>query len=360
MSDTSTTRMLDMYMEDASAPGFLSTFFRTPPKNFHRSEKVEIDVLRGEPRLAIPVPSVSSDPRRHESSKYVNKGFTPPVYDLQASLSAFSGLKRRPGRDPFEDPDFLADVAEEAMREARELEMMIRRSVEYQCARVFQAGAFTLVDETGATIYTIDFEAKTTHLATVGTTWALDGLTGAPLDDLAALAAVVRRDGKKNPDTLIFGTSAAQRFLANTQVRAQLDNRRMEIGLIQPAARAGATSMGFIWIGQYRFELWTYDDEYIDPVTGNSTPYIDTDNVVMLSSGGRLDLTFGELPMFAPPEARAAQILPPRMSSPALGLDLSTNAWVSPDGKHLHFSCGTRALAIPTAIDTFARLNVTT
>ena len=63
--------------------------------------------------------------------------------------------------------------------------------------------------------------------------------------------------------------------------------------------------------------------------------------------------------MFIPPEARVTQFLPPRMSMPDVGMDFTTNAWVTPDGKHLKLSAGTRPLTIPTAIDTYARLNVT-
>jgi hypothetical protein len=48
------------------------------------------------------------------------------------------------------------------------------------------------------------------------------------------------------------------------------------------------------------------------------------------------------------------------MSSSERGLDFTTNAWFTPDGRHLKVSAGTRPLTIPTAIDTFARLNVTT
>ena len=41
-------------------------------------------------------------------------------------------------------------------------------------------------------------------------------------------------------------------------------------------------------------------------------------------------------------------------------LDLTTNAWVTPNNKHVMVSAGTRPLTIPTAIDTFACLKMTT
>lgn len=361
MSDDTTVRMLSMYEDESLPTMFLASLCRTPPENFHDQEKVEIDVRRSEPRIAIPIPHISTGPRKFESTKYVNKSYEPPVYDMETSLSAYSGLKRRPGMDPFEDTQFLQSAIKEAYSNFRELEDIIRRAVELQIAQVLQTGATSLTDETGAVIFAADYSTKTTHKATVSTTWATDGSAGTPLADLASLAEVVRRDGKKEPNKLIFGTSALQRFLANADVKAQLDNRRMERGMIDPKAQGGgATRFGRVWVGDYDFELWTYRESYLDPQSGLHVPYIDTDNVIMMSDGGRIDLTFGSLPMFVPPEGRAARFLPPRISLPGRGFDLTTNAWVTPDGKHLMLSGGTRPLVIPTAIDTFASLNVTT
>ncbi len=361
MSDDTTIRLLKLYEDRALPTMFLSSLCQTPEENFHESEKVEIDVRRSEPRIAIPIPHISAGARKFESTKYVNKSYAPPVYDMETSLTAYSGLKRRPGQDPFQDPGFLRAVIQESFSNFRELEDLIRRAVELQVAQVLQTGAISLTDDAGAVMFECNFTPKTSHMHTVSTTWATDGSTGSPLADLAALAAIVRRDGKRNPNKLVFGTSAMQRFLANGDVKTQLDNRRMERGLIAPSnAGGGATRFGNVWVGEYDFELWTYNESYLDPQSGLHVPYIDTDNVIMLSDASRIDLTYGSLPMFVPPDARAAQFLPPRMSMPGRGFDLTTNAWVTPDGKHLNLSGGTRPLVIPTAIDTFARLNVTT
>jgi len=93
-------------------------------------------------------------------------------------------------------------------------------------------------------------------------------------------------------------------------------------------------------------------------VTGLHTDYVSTNNVLMLSDGARLDLSWGTLPMIVQPEQRVMPFLPPRMSDSSVGLDLTTNAYVTPNGKHLIVEAGTRPLTIPTAIDTFACLTV--
>lgn len=361
MSDESTKHLIEAYMEEAEAPLFLSGFFKSPPRNFHTSEKVEIDVMRDDEDVAVAITDLSTGARLNEASVYTNKGFTPPIFDEEGAISAYNQIKRQPGVDPFTQPDFMMNAWSQASLIFRKLERKIRRAVELMASQVLQTGELTLIDNAGASVYALDFQPKATHLATAGATWAADGSTGDPLADIDALSAVVRRDGKKVPNVLIFGTTAWTRFLQNAKVQVQMNFRRADLVSIVPARLGadGASYHGTISIGHYVYELWTYEGWYKHPQTGTLTSYVNPEYVIMLSSGGRLDLSFGSIPMIRPVEERALAFLPPRISSPTMGLDLTTNAYFSPDGKQLRVGCGTRPLTIPTAIDTFARLDIT-
>lgn len=360
MSDASTRRMIDMYMEEAEAPMFLSGFFATPPNNFHNSEKVEVDVQRDQEDIAIVIEDLSVGGRENENSRYTNKSLTPPIFKELGTVTAFDLIKRRAGQSDFADPNFAANATEQAFVIARKLERKIRRSIEMMASQVLQTGALTLIDSAGTALYNLDFLSKSTHKVTVSTTWATDGSTGSPLADLESLARVVRRDGHKNPTRLLFGSSAYQRLLANASVKARVDQLGIGIGAITPVARGqGATFQGWIWIGNYRFEMWTYDGYYKHPQTGVLTDYIGADNVIMMCDGARLDLSYGAIPTLLPPDPQVAAFLPPRMSSSELGLDLNMNAWVTENREHLKIQVGARPLTIPTAIDTFACLDVT-
>lgn len=359
MSDASTNQLIDMYLEEASAPMFLSGSFRSPPQNFHTTEEIEFDVQRDDEDVAVVIADLSTGPRNNESSTYTNKKFKPPIFDEQGHVSSYDMMQRQPGQSPFASPDYAANATRASFSIFRKLELKIRRAVELMASQVLQTGKLILINGAGTPLYELDFQAKATHMATVTTTWATTGATGAPLTDLAALAGLVRRNGKMEPKRLLFGDSAFQRFLANADVQKALDVRRMETAQIAPVARGqGATFQGWVWIGHYRFEIWTYDGFYKHPQTGVLTTYVDTHNVIMLSDG-RLDLTFGAIPIIVPPDQRVMPFLPPRISSAGGGLDLTTNAWVTADNKHVMVSAGTRPLTIPTAIDTFARLKVT-
>lgn len=359
MSDESTRKLIDMYLEEASSPMFLSGFFKSPPENFHTTEEIEFDVTRDDEHVAIVIQDLTVAPRHNEATQYTSKRLKPPIFDEAGHISAYDLMKRPAGQSPFASPDYAANALKQAYAIFRRLEAKIRRAVELMASQVLQTGVLTLTDAAGVAQYTLDFQPKATHIKTVTTTWAANGSTGAPLTDLGDLASVVRRDGKHEPKRLIFGDTAWPRFIANTAVQAALDVRRLEIGSVAPVSRGqGATFQGWCWIGHYKFELWTYDGFYKHPQTGTLTPYVHPEKVIMLSDG-RLDLTYGAIPILVPPDQRVMPFLPPRIAGVERGLDLTTNAWVTPDNKHVMVSAGTRPLTIPTAIDTFACLDIT-
>jgi hypothetical protein len=358
MSDKSTIQLIDMYLEEASAPMFLSGYFRSPPQNFHTTEDVELDIQRDDEQVAIVVKDLSLPPNHNENSLYTNKRFRPPIYDEEGAVTSFDMIQRQPGQNPFANPNYAANAVTQAFAIFRKLENKIRRAIELMASQVLQTGQLSLINQLGVAVYTIDFSPKATHFVTPVTPWAVDGSTGAPLTDIANLATVVRRDGKREPLRLIFGTSAFQRFLANADVQLRLESRRGVLAEVAPVARGqGATFQGWVWVGHYRMEMWTYDGFYRHPQSGAFTPFVADNNVLMLSDG-RLDLTYGAIPMIVSPDQRALPFLPPRISSAGGGLDLTTNAWVTPDGKRVMVSAGTRPLTIPTAIDTYGRLTV--
>lgn len=355
MSDASTAQMIAAYMEEATVPGFLTS--QATRNSFHNSEDVEIDIERDDDDVAVVVSDMTTGGRRNEYSLYTNKRFTPPVYKEEAALNGFDAIKRQAGENPFADVNYQAHMNAAAFKVFRRLERKIRRAVELQWAQVLQTGKLTLTDDGGTTLYELDFGLKSTHEVTVGATWS--GGAGTPLSDIADLAEVVRQDGKRSPDQLIFGKTAWDDFIQNTRVKDSLDNRRMEFGVIRPQAApdAGAAYNGRLTIGTYTFDLWVYDIQYKDPVTGNHLPYVTDDKVIMKSAQSRLDMSWGNVPMAVSPEQRVAPFLPGRMSDRGAMLDLVTNAYAAKDNTGVVIGAYARPLTIPTAIDTIACLD---
>ena len=115
MSDASTNRMLPLYVEEAPKQLFLSGNFKSPPVNYHLTEKVEIDIDRDNTDVAIVVQDVAADYRLNEYTKYVNKSFTPPIYKEMGAIHASDAFKRIEGRTPFDDPAYVADAMFKAL-----------------------------------------------------------------------------------------------------------------------------------------------------------------------------------------------------------------------------------------------------
>lgn len=358
MSDNVTKRMLAAYFEDVEPKGFLSSFFQSPARNFFDTEKVEIDIKRKGRSIAIPIKDLSVGARNVALDQFTNKEFTPPIYKESGSLNAFNMIKRQAGQIPFQDPDISANAIIEAFNVFRTLESRVRRATEVQASMVFASGVVTLIDNDGDTVYSIDYSPKATHFINApGGAW--DVATPDIIGDLDFLADLIRADGKSNPDTLIFGRTAYNLFIADTTIQAILDSRRMALGALgAPQDRAGGSFKGTLAVGAYQFNIWLYNDSYDLPSTGADTPFVATDHVLMLSSMARLDAVFGSIPQIVQPDSRVLPFLPRVLSSTGAGLALTTNVWATPDGETISVAAGTRPLMIPTAIDSFGRLDV--
>lgn len=352
MSDASTVRQIKAYFQEKEPTRFLASKFIVRPGNLHTTEDVEIDIVRSEEDVAIAIQDLSAGYHNNSNDIYTSKRFKPPIFKESGSLNGFDLIGRQPGQTPFDSPDFQANATVKAFDIFRKTERKIRRAIELQAAQVLQTGIVTLLNADGVALYTLDYKPKATHFPTAPTAW--DAVGGLPLRDLEALADIIRDDGLSEADELIFGTSAWNVFINHATVKALLDNRRINLGAVAPEDRGdGAKFQGTIWIGNYQFNMWTYNGRYKHPQTGVSTKFVDRKKVIMRSTSGRMDATFGAIPRIAPPESRVMPFLPTRISDAGGGIDLFANAWLTADGEQLFAGVGARPLMIPVAIDTY-------
>jgi len=352
-----TKRMLALYESMASPTRFLTGLFLTPPQNFYNSAEVEVDGVRFGEEISIVVQNLTVGGRENSADLYTNKRFKAPIHKEVGTLNSFDLINRMAGDDPFADINFQANATTKAFMIISKIEDKIRRSIEVQASQILQTAVLDLKDENGSTLYSLDFKGKATHFPDAATEW--DNASANPIADLESLADVIRKDGLQNPDQIIMGDRAFREFIDNDLVKERLDNRRIELGTIAPVAMRsdGGVYKGTVQVGNYNMDVWTYSGYYVDPQSGLSVPYISPRKVIMRASVGRLDATFGAIPRFVNPDTRVLPFLPPRLSSVSGGMDLFTNAWVTPDGEQLILSAGSRPLLIPTAIDTYGCLN---
>jgi len=353
MSDASTKKMISAYLKTGTPSMFLSSLFQSPAQNFHNSETIEIDIQRSGEDVAIVVQDLSTGYRMNSDDLFTNKEFTPPIFKEAGALNAFDMIKRMVGQNPFDDPAFQSNAIVKSFQQFRKLEAKIKRAMELQASQALQTGTITLIDQSGNALYTIDFKPKATHFPTVVTAWDQAGAT--PLADIEAVSEVIRDDGLEGPTQLLMGSTSFNAFIANDDVQKHYDNRRIDQGTISNTVISSDAGnfRGIVTVGNYQYDIWTYGGRYVKPDTGVTTQFLEPDKVIVRSGSGRLDATFGSIPRIAPPDSRALPFLPSRIRQPGVNFDLTTNAWITPDGEQVFVGAGTRPLMIPTAIDTF-------
>lgn len=348
---------LQMFRQMRRPNGFLQSFFTIKPGGIYNGKKVAIDIQRFGEDVALVVKQ-GTGPRLNDADIFTTKEFEPPAYGEAVPFDVNDLLDRMAGTDPYTAAyqDYAGALLAYFMNGFGLIDDKIVRGVELQASQILQTGTLDLTDESGDTLYTLDFAPKATHFPTAGTAWDQAGST--KLADLESLAEVIRADGKLNPDLLIMGSAAMREFLKDEGVRNALDNRRMELGEIDPRmVDSGATLYGRIWIGAYAFQIWTYPDTYTDPQSGTPTKYVSDGNVIMLSSRTRLDRTSARVPLPLGPDPRVASLLPGRVSSREAGIDVTPNVYCTPNGKQIMGELESRTLLIPVQIDGFGTLD---
>ncbi len=344
---------LGLFTQMRSPNGFLSRMFTIKPGGIYSGTKVGLDIQRFGEDVAIVIKQATG-PNLNDFDEFTTKEFTPPAYGEAFPLNVNDLLNRMAGVDPFSAAGI--DLASQMVARMAQgfvlIDDKIKRAVELQASQILQTGILTLTNAAGATVYTLDFKPKATHFPTVGTAW--DQASSDPLGDLESLAKVIRADGKVNPDRLVMGSTALKNFLKHADVKEFLDNRRINIGEIAPEfTDSGATFYGFVWVGAYVFEIWTYPETFNDPQTGNATDYVAADKVIMTSSRTRLDMTAARVPLPLGPDPRVAGLLPGRLSSRTANFDVTPNVYATPNGKQIMGELESRPLLIPVQIDGF-------
>lgn len=350
-----TTRSLEIrYQEAAGTPTFLSQFFRTNP-NLLTAEKFDVHVRRSGRKIAVPVTAIEANGRENVFGSFSESSYTPAIYKENITISASNLWNQQFGKTVNEQEQYRI-VQQRAVELAlREVEATIRRGVELQAAQALASATLALTDETGSTRLSLSFSPKASHFTTAATTWAS---STAKLADLNSLQEQIRIDGKRTVKNLIFGRRAWSDFINDSAVRAILDTRRDNRGMVErPSVRSEDASWhGYFPLDHNEVNLWTYAASYDNPQTGADTKYLNDDHVLMLPDGPEFDVIFGAIPRIEGAVPGGVSGLRTSAVMPQAGIGFDSIQWMAPDRSAITVQIGVRALVIPTAIDTYGRL----
>ncbi|AAQ96475.1 hypothetical protein [Vibrio phage VP16T] len=361
MANELATGWVQAFLERRSPTMFLSSMFTTKPGGIYYGKTVEIDVKRFAENVAVVVTKLSG-PNFNDASLISTKEFEPPEYGEAFATDVDDLLQRLLGVNPYDDANiaYSSKLVGRLMDYFMEANDMIMRGIELQASQILQTGRLSLIDRAGEVAYEIDYSPKATHFPTTATAWSDDGAD--PLADLESLFGVIRADGKVNPDMIIMGESSLRWARDNTKFRNAFDNRRMQIGELNPRMmESGATFQGVVWVGSYEAQIWTYPEGYSHPQTNAFTKYVLDDKVIVLSSNTRLDRVSAVVPLPLGPDQRVSQLLPDlvpgRLTSQGDDLDVTPNLYPTPNGRTIIAELLARILLVPVQIDGFGCLD---
>lgn len=354
--ETITTASVEMFKKKGKPSKFMTDFFKD--RGATTQEKIQIDIVRGEERVAIDVLPGSGPNGSKKLQPYTSKEYLTPAYDESYTMTAGEIKTRLAGQNAFQKADINARVSQffrDAMVDGQD---RIDRSVELQAVEILTTGLLTFENTDS-----LDFKAKAAHFTDVTTVWS--NVAAKAIDDIERIAREIRQDSLSVPDLVIMGSNSIKEFLRQTETKDIINFRRAKlIDIVTPrpsSAEKGATFHGFIVAGPYELQLWSYPQYFVtsadgvEPVT--KAEYLNPNKVIVMDSKARLDRWYGNIARFADGNLEGAQKV-------GFGSIMSTNkpvrsapyVFMGNRGQSIEVGVRSRPLCIPTDLDSFGCL----
>lgn len=339
--------------------GFFSTFFKTEAEDYANTDTVEIDIERAGNKVAPVVKDLRTGAVIVSAENFDTKEFRPPVIPLKYPVDIYDLMKRRPGENDFtEVGSWRGRLFNVIKPQFLRMHKMIKETVELQNSQILQTGTVILKDEAGNNVYTLAYPVKQSHFPTVVNAWS--GNSATPIADLEALCTAINDDGNVDPSIAIFGKNAWANFIKDSTVEKMIKRDALNLGGLNPGMKnRGGRYMGYIDIGTYRLELWTYNDSY--ELVGATTKYryMDPDKVIITAAQEDLDFrtVFAGVPtMGMDPEFAA--IVPSEVTYEGF-LRVHNRVFKDENADVYVAETKARPLSIPVSIDRFGCLTTT-
>ena len=273
--------MLRQLEQMKPARSFLRDLFFSSDTVNHDTDTVDIDVIKGQRRLA-PYVSPLMEGSKVERVGYYTNTVKLPYLKPKMELNAKHLLKREPGNTVYGDNMTpLARAANFLGQDLRELNDMIDRREEYQAAEALNAGTVTVSGEGQS--FTVDFLMSSSHKVTLTGDNLWNGSDADILKNLRSWRRdLIIKDSGINPDVVVMAANVVDVFLEDSKIQAVLDNRRIDRGMINPQALPnGVTYLGYI--PEIGCDVYAYDEWYVNPDDDTEYPMV-PDNKVWMGS----------------------------------------------------------------------------
>ena len=223
---------------------------------------------------------------------YEMQRFEPPFIAPRRSLSIDDLTKKGFGEA------LLSNLTPEqrqytiVLQDAQELSEYISRREEWMCAEVMQTNGCVMKHV--ADDVTIDDEKEVRYYSggsnpasyTTSTKWDQDAAN--IIGDLEVMVRMLTSNGLRASD-LVCAPDVADVIIHNAEIKELLNNRRYELGTVEPAELApGAAIVARLNILGRLINIISYDETYTND-DGDDTPFITSGNCVLTAPGaGRM------------------------------------------------------------------------
>lgn len=275
-----TQTVIARFKDDKQPRQGLSAFFPTITTS---TKLLSIEIERNRQKVAVDVQRCT-DPVRNIFSHSTEKIFQPPYYNEMFDFTSCQRYEETFGQNNMPTKVDAKLLLSDANSYLLALKNKILRAIELQRSQVLQSGIVKLKNGDS-----IDYKRKAESMKVLtGTAQWSDSANSNPMADLAVGMTFIREKGLSGGTSInaVFGSNAFANFMNNNKVKELADFRkinRIDLGMPQFNNVSGMVYHGQIATDDYIVNIWTYNETYEDPITEETKPYIDANNVVMVS-----------------------------------------------------------------------------
>jgi hypothetical protein len=284
----STRTLLEAFEQGPIVSTFLrDTFFKG--REYPPTSTIEFDFRRGRRKMA-PFVAPLIGGKVMERQGYETRFFKAPRIAPVRALRIPDLEPRLIGETIYSGRTEADRAAELIAADSEFLDDAISRREEWMCRQVLVNGGVTVTAENGYTQainYLESTAGVTNNHETIAVKW--DQAASDPLHDLEIARQNTIKFSGVSPNVALFGTNAASVFTRNQSVKDLLDNRRFELGAIQPIIQSDSVVRFALVPGM---ECYSYS-EYFEDDAGQLFPMLPPDLVMLLSTNVQGKIVYG-------------------------------------------------------------------
>ena len=261
-----TRTMLEAIKHIPSNEQFLQATFVRGRKTFP-TESFDIDIVKGKKKMA-PFVATYKNGVMLGRGQITTMNYKPAKIQPKRPITVETLEQRLAGEAVYSGKTPAQRKQELLAGDMGDLDGAIRRRFEWMIAQILTTGGFVapvMADENEA-FDEIEFDYghdQHTVLET-GKKWSLENAAvSTPIDDLRDMCETVADGCGEYPTIALLGADAVKGFLASKQVKEDMDNRRINLGYVDPSFKSKHVKFVCKLLDP-AIEIYQYAESYVD------------------------------------------------------------------------------------------------